>query len=78
MDEFVQETKKSRKRLIPAKLKGCTRLNVRSGPSGDATVAGVLSDNDRVKIDVGTKDREWVAIYEPIRGFVKKEFIEVK
>lgn len=76
MDEF-KETGKTHKRLANAKLKGCTRLNVRSGPIGDAHVNGVVSDKDRIKVDVATKDREWVTIYEPMYGFVKKDFIEV-
>lgn len=77
MDEFRTENKKPRKRLLNARLKGCTRLNVRSNSSGDASVVGVLTEKDRIKVDAGTKDREWVNVYEPIYGFVKKEYIEV-
>lgn len=76
MDE-PKGVKKPLKRLVKAKLNGCTRLNVRSGPSGDAHVNGVVTDKDRIKIDAATKDREWVTIYEPIYGFIKKTFIEV-
>lgn len=76
--EESKETKRSHKRLLNAKLKGCTRLNVRSGPSPDATVSGVISDKDRIKIDAGTRDREWVTVYEPIYGYAKKTFIEVR
>lgn len=78
MDENTMEPKKSRKRLLNATLKGCTRLNVRSAPSADATVVGVLTGTDRLKVDAGTRDRGWVSVHEPIQGYVKKEYIEVK
>lgn len=78
MDENTMEPKKTRKRLLNATLKGCTRLNVRSGPSADANVVGVVTSTDRLKVDPGTRDRAWVSVHEPIRGYVKKEYIEVK
>lgn len=77
MDDFGMEAKKPRKRLLNARLKGCTRLNVRSASSSDSSVTGVLTDKDRIKVDAGTKDRDWVAVYEPIYGYAKKEFLEV-
>lgn len=76
MDEF-KETKRPNRRLLNAKLKGCSRLNVRSGPSADSTVSGVITATDRIKIEASTKDREWVTVYEPIYGFAKKTYIEV-
>lgn len=78
MNDANQEAKRPRRRLAMATLKNCTRLNVRSGPSGDAHVNGVITDRDRIKVDVATKDREWVTIYEPIYGFAKKDYLEVK
>lgn len=78
MDDFMNEGKRSRKILVQAKLKGCTRLNVRSGPSADSTVNGIIHTSNRIKIDATTKDHEWVCVYEPVYGYAKKEFLEVK
>lgn len=60
-----------------AKLKGCTRLNVRELPSGDSKTIGFLTSSDRIKVDNTYRNNSWVKIIEPKFGYVKKEFVEV-
>lgn len=60
-----------------AKLTKCTRLNVRSARSATAPVAGVISENDRIKINKKNSDSTWSEVLEPVYGFAKSEFLEV-
>lgn len=69
--------KPRRPRPTIAHLKGCTRLNVRSAKSPDATVSGVITEKDYIKVDVNAYDPQWYTVLEPVYGFAKKEFLEV-
>lgn len=64
--------------LKPAKLKDCNRLNVRSGRYQDASVNGIISSNDRIKVDVSDNDPDWVVVVEPLYGFSLRKFLTVE
>lgn len=72
------DTKRSRRRVATGKVTNCKRLNVRNSPDANGVVIGVISNNDRVKVHFEESVGEYYRILEPIYGFAKKEFIEVK
>lgn len=71
------ETSRRRTKPTPAKLVKCSRLNIRSGKDPDARVVGVITNSDRIKINLNDSDSIWINVVEPIYGYAKREFLEV-
>lgn len=55
-----------------------TAVNVRSGPSSDSDVTGMVEKNDVVNIVQGEKvdGQEWLYINEPATGWIKAEYVD--
>lgn len=66
-----------RVRSAKAHLVGCSRLNVRSGKDPESAINGVITDKDRIKVNLSDSDPNWINVIEPIYGFCKREYIEV-
>lgn len=58
-------------------LVGCNRLNVRSAKLTDASVVGVVTDSDRIKVNMADTDSEWVNVMEPVYGYAMAKYLKV-
>lgn len=79
-EEIATMAKSTKRSVYKATLKGCTRLNVRSGRYTDASVVGVLNTSDRIKVDTSetAPDSDWIRVLEPISGFASAKFLAVE
>lgn len=74
----MDSTNKHSKPIIKhATLTGCTRLNVRSNSSSDASVVGVLDEKSYIKVNVTESVPGWFQVMEPVYGYAKTEFLKV-
>ena len=57
-----------------------TGLNVRSAPTSDSSIVGMLEKGDVVSIDqgveIGNQSEHWLHIYAPVDGWIKAEFVD--
>lgn len=67
----------SRSRISLAHLNGVNRLNVRSAKLPDASVVGVVTDADRIKVNVAESDSEWINVMEPFYGYAMAKYLKV-
>ena len=55
-------------------------LNVRSAPSSDSPITGMLVKGDVVSINqgiqIGSQLDQWLSIYAPVEGWIKAEFVD--
>lgn len=68
----------NKKKIVNATVVKCNRLNIRSAADANATVVGVISPTDHVKVNLEESVGEYYRILEPTYGFANKKFLEVK
>lgn len=72
-----ETTRSSKPRVVRAALTGCTRLNVRSSKAEDASVVGVITQSDFIKVNLSESAGEWVNVIEPFYGYAMRKYLKV-
>lgn len=72
-----ENTRTVKPKIVRAALTGCSRLNVRSGKSPDASVVGVIGSSDYVKVNMTDSSGEWINVIEPFYGYAMRKYLKV-
>lgn len=72
-----ENTRSSKPKVVTAALTGCSRLNVRSAKSTDASVVGIIGVSDYIKVNLSDSSGEWINVIEPCYGYAMRKYLKV-